>query len=198
MQRGLHASDMRQLLQSFMEHYPHDAKMDDFSQKESAIIHTLYRRGLELEEKRRSASRFSLKGNISSERTAPRPVPSMLHQQSQPRSGSGSSASPEDGAEPTGFANNARTGAVGEMPPPSTNGGAAAISGEMTPGMSTSTSGLPNKRGSLDLKAGDPSQMRSPVTAFLSREGGLSGGQPSSLPGGNMTSSPEDDQAQRL
>jgi hypothetical protein len=68
-QRNQHASDMRQILKSFMEQHPHDFKMDDFSQKETAIIHTLYRRAQEIEERRARAARPSLKENISAERT---------------------------------------------------------------------------------------------------------------------------------
>jgi hypothetical protein len=65
---------MRQILQSFMKQHPHDAKMDDFSQKETAIIHTLHRRAQEIEEKR-SRTRPSFKEKVSAERTQPNASP---------------------------------------------------------------------------------------------------------------------------
>lgn len=36
--RGLHAADMRQIVQSFMQEHPHDPRADDFTQKEAAIV----------------------------------------------------------------------------------------------------------------------------------------------------------------
>lgn len=37
-QRSSHSSDMRAILQKFLEDHPHDPSMDDFSKKESAIV----------------------------------------------------------------------------------------------------------------------------------------------------------------
>lgn len=71
--RAAHSSDMRMIVQSFMEQHPHDPKADDFSQKEAAIIYTLHRRAQEMEERRtrRNAPRWSA-DNTSSQRPAPR------------------------------------------------------------------------------------------------------------------------------
>ncbi|ODN79510.1 hypothetical protein L202_03476 [Cryptococcus amylolentus CBS 6039] len=77
--RSSHTNDMRQIVQSFMEHYPHDPKADDFSQKEAAIIHTLHQRAVEMEERRlrRYQPRLST-DNTSYERGSPRdPRPPM-------------------------------------------------------------------------------------------------------------------------
>ncbi|KAK8847577.1 hypothetical protein IAR55_005436 [Kwoniella newhampshirensis] len=102
--RAPHVNDMRQIVQSFMEQHPHDPKADDFSQKEAAIIYTIHRRALEMEEKRarRLAPRLSL-DNTSFERSSRRnseknamaapPVPSGDH--------SGVSSAPSnDGSRP--------------------------------------------------------------------------------------------------
>jgi hypothetical protein len=35
---GRHASEMRQIVQEFMQEHPHDPRADDFSQKEAAIV----------------------------------------------------------------------------------------------------------------------------------------------------------------
>ncbi|WVN89314.1 uncharacterized protein L203_104536 [Cryptococcus depauperatus CBS 7841] len=75
--RASYSNDMRKIVQAFMEQHPHDPKADDFSQKEAAIIHTLYLRSQEIEEKRatrRYQQRLPLDNpafNTSFERTSP-------------------------------------------------------------------------------------------------------------------------------
>ncbi|WWD21666.1 hypothetical protein CI109_106152 [Kwoniella shandongensis] len=72
--RAQHANDMRQIVKSFMEQHPHDPKADDFSQKEAAIIYTIYRRVMEMEEKRarRAAGPRLSHDNTSFERSSRR------------------------------------------------------------------------------------------------------------------------------
>ncbi|EIW71030.1 hypothetical protein TREMEDRAFT_27559 [Tremella mesenterica DSM 1558] len=54
---GSQADDMRKIMKSFMDQYPHDPKADDFSQKEVGIIYTLHRRAMANEELRAKEER---------------------------------------------------------------------------------------------------------------------------------------------
>nr|XP_019008291.1 uncharacterized protein I206_06846 [Kwoniella pini CBS 10737]OCF47072.1 hypothetical protein I206_06846 [Kwoniella pini CBS 10737] len=77
--RASRAAEMKQIIQSFMEQHPHDPKMDDFSQKEAAIIYTLHQRAQQMETQRQAkkagpshTNRLSV-DNTSFERSTSKP-----------------------------------------------------------------------------------------------------------------------------
>ncbi|WVQ69466.1 uncharacterized protein L199_007684 [Kwoniella botswanensis] len=76
--RAPRASEMKQIIQAFMEQHPHDPKADDFSQKEAAIIYTLHQRAQQMESQRLArrptlpSSRLSV-DNTSFERSTSKP-----------------------------------------------------------------------------------------------------------------------------
>ncbi|WWC59664.1 uncharacterized protein I303_102226 [Kwoniella dejecticola CBS 10117] len=87
--RASRAAEMKQIIQSFMEQHPHDPKMDDFSQKEAAIIYTLHQRAQQMESQRLAKKSItSHSGRLSVDNT------SFERSTSKPPSGSSMGAPP--------------------------------------------------------------------------------------------------------